>query len=399
MTDSKHNWLRGNDQESTKASFPELFFDLVFVFALIQLSGTLSSDFSIGAVSTSLLFVFALWWVWIQTTWITNLLDAEKEPVRLLLFAMMFLGIVMAIALPRAFTDMGLVFAISYTAMQIARSLFATFAFRGTNDDSYRTFVRISVWVAVASLIWIAGAVSAPEERITFWSLALVIEYLGPVVRYWVPGAGAAPRETLDINGEHLAERCALFVIIALGETILTTGKTASTHIEAAGTILVLCSAFAGTVLMWWIYFHDSQERVSDKAEHSQRPQKTAQYLFTYGHLPIVAGVILTAVGEDFALSSPYEKGEFNHAIALLGGPAVFLVGTAWMKSVAAATTPYSHLTGIALLGAGAVLVPTADNATIQIFATAVLLAVAVWEYLGLQKARAKGGRAAQSAL
>jgi low temperature requirement protein LtrA len=385
MSDQNKSWLRGDDHESTKASFPELFFDLVFVFALIQLSATLASDFSFGVASKSLLLVFALWWVWIQTTWITNLLDAETEPVRLLLFGMMFLGIVMAIALPRAFTDMGLVLAVSYSAMQLARSLFAAFAFRGADDDSFRTFVRINIWVALASVMWVAGGMSGNEQRAVLWSLALVVEYLGPVVRYWVPGRGAGPQETLDINGEHFAERCALFVIIALGETILTTGKTASTHIEAPGTVLVLCSAFAGTVLMWWIYFHDSQEKASEKAEHSERPQKTAQYLFTYGHLPIVAGIILTAVGEDFALSHPDGKGEFNHAIALLGGPALFLAGTAWMKSVAAACIPASHLTGIALLGAGALLVPTANNATIQIFATAVLLATAIWEYLAVR--------------
>lgn len=390
MAEPKHAWLRGDDHEATKASFPELFFDLVFVFALIQLSGTLSSDFSIGAASTSLLFVFALWWVWIQTTWITNLLDAEKEPVRLLLFGMMFLGIVMAIALPRALTDMGLVFAIAYSAMQIARSLFATFAFRGTDGDSFRTFVRIDIWVVTASLIWIAGGIAESNWRVFLWSIALVVEYLGPVVRYWVPGAGSAPRETLDINGEHLAERCALFVIIALGETILTTGKTASTHIEAPGTVLVLCGAFIGTVLMWWIYFHDNQERVSDKAEHTQRPQKTAQHLFTYGHLPIVAGIILTAVGEDFALSAPHEEGSLKHGMALLGGPAVFLVGTAWMRSVAVGSIPYSHLAGIALLVAGSVLVATADNATLQIFATGVLSAVAVWETLSRRQSPAR---------
>lgn len=390
MAESKHEWLRKDDQESTKASFPELFFDLVFVFAFIQLSTTLSADFTFGIAAKGILFVFALWWVWIHTTWITNLLDAEREPVRLLLFALMFLGIGLAIALPRAFTDLGLVFAIAYCAMQIGRSLFAAYAFRGTNQDSYRTFVRINVWVAVSSLLWIAGGLADQQQRIIFWSVALVIEYLGPAIRFWVPGLGAAPPETLDIKAEHMAERCALFVIIALGETILTTGKTASAHLEADGTILVLCSAFVSTVLMWWIYFHDGQERASDKLEESHQPQKTAQYLFTYGHLPIIAGIILTAVGEDFSLSHPQETSVPQHAAALLGGPILFLSGTLWMKAVAARCLPASHVAGIVLLAAGFLLASLVTNATLQIYATAAMLMVAIWEYLAVKRPAAR---------
>ena len=388
MADSKHHWLRKDDKDSTKASFPELFFDLVFVFALIQLSETLASDFSFGIAAEAVLFIFALWWVWIHTTWVTNLLDAEIVPVRLLLFVLMFFGVVLAIALPKAFTDLGLVFALAYSGMQLSRSLFALYAFRGTDDQSYRTFQRITVWLLISCSFWIAGGLAEKEMRVTLWIAALAIEYVAPLIRYWLPGLGSAPQETLDVNGEHLAERCALFVIIALGETILTTGKTASGHFDSTMTPLVLFCAFLSTVLMWWLYFHDGQERAADKAEDDAEPQATADYLFTYGHLPIVAGIILTAVGEDFSLSHPLEKGGFNHAIAVLGGPVLYLTGILWMKTVSARLMPWSHCVGIAILLAGFMIVPFAQNFLIQILASLTLLMVAVWEYVALKQFR-----------
>lgn len=228
MAENHTHWLRKENTDQTKASFPELFFDLVFVFALIQLSESLSDDFSLGIAAEAVLFIFALWWVWIHTTWVMDLLDTEIEPVRLLLFTLMFFGIVMAIALPEAFKGMGLLFAVAYSAMQVSRSLFALYAFRRGDPASFMTFFRITAWLTISSTFWITGGLSEPHLRVVLWIVALVVEYTGPTVRYWVPLIGASPRETLDIDGEHLAERSALFVIIALGETILTLANTRS---------------------------------------------------------------------------------------------------------------------------------------------------------------------------
>lgn len=164
------------------------------------------------------------------------------------------------------------------------------------------TFFRITVWLIISSIFWITGGLPEPNLRVVLWIVALALEYVGPMVRYWVPRLGASPRETLDIDGELLAERSALFVIIALGETILTIGKHTFENLDTEGTPPVLCLSFLTTVLMWWIYFHDGQERAADKAEDTSKPQTTAQYLFTYGHLPIVGGIIFTAFAEDFRL-------------------------------------------------------------------------------------------------
>eukprot|EP00913_Durusdinium_trenchii_P027041 g25376.t1 len=376
-------------KDATKASFPELFFDLVFVFALIQLSQTLAADFSFGIAFDALIFIFALWWVWIHTTWVTNLLDSEILPVRLLLFGLMFLGIVLAIALPKAFAEAGLVFALAYAGMQLSRSLFALYAFKGADDASFLTFARITVWLGLSGALWVAGGVASSESRPLFWVAALAVEYAAPVFRYWLPGMGGSAPETLDVNGEHLAERCALFVIIALGETIITTGKNASAHADEGGMVFVmLVCAFLSTVMMWWIYFHDGQERAADTAEGTSEPQATAQYLFTYGHLPIVAGIILTAVGEDFSLTHPHERGALHHAAAVLGGPMLFLAGTLWMKAVSSRMIPWSHVAGIVVAGACFFLVPHTENYVLQISVVIILFGVALWEYVALKHSR-----------
>ncbi|HEV7323343.1 MAG TPA: low temperature requirement protein A [Ensifer sp.] len=378
-------WIRNPDSNNAKASFPELFFDLVFVFGLIQLSHTLADDFTSATVGEAFLLILAIWWLWINTTWVTNLLDPDIIAVRYMLFASMFASILLAIALPEAFGDHALAFAAIFAAIQLGRSVFAWLAFRGEDRETAMTFLRVTLWAAAAGGLWIAGALLSFEARLIVWAAAIVLEYAGPLIRYRVPGLGGAPRETLILSGEHLAERCALFVIICLGETILTTGRNAVEHMDADLTFAVFCSAFVSTVAMWWIYFHKGQEAAAEKAEKTSKPEAVAHNLFTYGHLPIVAGIILTAVGQDFSLSHAEEDATLKTASVVVGGPALFLCGNIWVKLAASNRLPLSHLAGLialALLLAVFSLVPTY---TLCIGATASLLIASTWDYVGVR--------------
>ncbi|RDJ03332.1 low temperature requirement protein A [Rhizobium grahamii] len=375
--------IRQAEREKGKASFPELFFDLVFAFALLQLSHTLSSDFTSATAGEALILILAVWWVWINTTWVTNLLDTERDPVRHMLFALMFAGILMAIALPEAFGAHALVFAAIYAVTQVGRSAFTAYAFRNTDQQSAKTFCRITAWTILAGILWVAGGVMNFEWRLLFWTLAIALEYAVPLVGYWVPLLGRAPKETLAISGEHMAERCALFVIICLGETILTTGRNAVEHMGTDLTVVVFCSAFLSTVAMWWIYFHHGQEKAAEKAETTSTPEKVAHDLFTYGHLPIVSGIILTAVGEDFSLSDTEARGGFSHMAAIIGGPVLFLIGNIWLKVSAGSRFPTSHLVGIAILAVTGIASSLLANYALNVAATAALLVTAVWEYRG----------------
>lgn len=380
------SWIRQEGQDAGKASFPELFFDLVFVFALIQLSHALAKDFGPTAALEAGILILSLWWLWIHTTWITNLLNTEKEPVRILLFILMFGGVLLAIALPEAFAEQGLVFVLIYSVMQVGRSLFALYAFKDEDRQSFLVFVRVTIWLAVSSLFWLAGGLVDLADRILLWGIALAIEYAGPACRYVVPGLASSDEDRLHLSGEHLAERCALFVIICLGETILTTGRTATEYMNSGLTFIVFCSAFVSTVAMWWIYFHHGQEEASRKAENAEEKAKIAHNLFNYGHLPIVAGIILTAVGEDFSLSHAREGATMREAIAILGGPVLFLSGNIGVKIAAAYQRPVSHFAGVAALCL-VLPVPGIPLFVLQLASTGILLLVALWEYLALKKA------------
>ena len=378
-------WIKQDGHEAEKATFPELFFDLVFVFALIQLSHALAKDFGPTAALEAGILILSLWWLWIHTTWITNLLNTEKEPVRLLLFVLMFGGVLLAIALPEAFAEQGFVFALIYSAMQVGRSLFALYAFKGEDRQSFLVFVRVTIWLVISSLFWLAGGLVDLTDRILLWGIALAIEYAGPAFRYVVPGLKASDADKLHLSGEHLAERCALFVIICLGETILTTGRTATEYMNSGLTFIVFCSAFVSTVTMWWIYFHHGQEEASRKAEHADEKAKIAQNLFNYGHLPIVAGIILTAVGEDFSLSHAHEGTTMRESLAILGGPILFLAGNIGVKIAATYQRPISHFAGVAALCL-LLPVPGVPLFALQLASTGILLLVALWEYLALKK-------------
>ena len=204
----------------------ELFFDLVFVFAVTQLSHTLLHHFTpLGAVQVTLLFL-AVWWVWVYTTWVTNWLDPEQTPVRILLFLLMLGGLVLSTSIPTAFEGRGLWFAIAYAAMQVGRTLSGCWRRRGIATLVRHNAVRILVWLCVSGVFWIPGGFAEGETRLYFWAVALAIEYVSPAVRFWIPGLGVSSVEAWAVEGGHMAERCSLFIIIALGKSVVVTGAT-----------------------------------------------------------------------------------------------------------------------------------------------------------------------------
>ena len=176
-----------------RVTYIELFFDLVFVFAITQLShGLLHHLTPLGAFQAALLFL-AVWWVWIYTCWITNWLDPERPAVRLLLLALMLAGLVMSMSLPEAFEDKGLAFAIAFVLMQVGRSLFVAWALRRHNARNYRNFLRITAWLAVSGACWIAGGLSEGPQRMALWGLAVAIEFASPSLGFWTPAIQQAP--------------------------------------------------------------------------------------------------------------------------------------------------------------------------------------------------------------
>jgi low temperature requirement protein LtrA len=375
---------RGRHEEG-RVTFVELFFDLVFVFAITQLSHALLEDLTVtGAAHVSLLLL-AVWWVWVYTAWITNWLDPQRSFVRLLLFALMLAGLVLSASIPTAFAETGLVFAGAYAFMQVGRTLFMIWASGVHSARNLRNFQRVIVWLLASAVLWVAGGLAGENLRVILWLAALAIEYISPAAGFFVPGLGRSTTEDWDIEGGHLAERCGLFIIIALGESILVTGATLAGLAWDAPTVTAFIVAFVGSVAMWWIYFNVGAERGSREIAHSANPGRLGRLVYTYMHIVIVAGIIVCAAADEVVLMHPLGHAEASAVAVILGGPAIYLVGNILFKRAIVGRMPLSHLVGLALL---ALLLPFAAVATplaLGAATSATLVIVATWETISLR--------------
>jgi low temperature requirement protein LtrA len=205
---ARHHLFRTRDtHDHSPVTYIELFFDLVFVFAITQLSHRLIDHLTfVGALETLVLFL-AIWWVWIYTSWVTNWLDPDRGNVRLMLIAMMIGGLVLSSAIPEAFGKTGLMFALAYVAMQLFRTLYMVWASAAPHEARRRNFMRISFWILLSVPFWLAGAFAEPFARLGFWAVALAIEYAGPFAFFRTPGLGSSTVDDWDISGAHMAER------------------------------------------------------------------------------------------------------------------------------------------------------------------------------------------------
>ena len=306
------------------------------------------------------MLLLAVWWVWIGTSWVTNWLDPERVTVRMMMFALMAAGLVLSAAIPQAFGERGMAFAVAYVAMQVGRSLFMAGALRGRSESNYRNFQRVAVWMAFSGLFWLAGGLLGGSWRLGLWAVGAVIDYLGPTQGFRVPGLGRSTTADWDVEGGHLAERCGLFVIIALGESVLVAGETFSRLAWTGEASAALATVFLGTVALWAVYFNLGAERARRTIVASDDPGALARAAYTYVHLVIVAGIILVAVGGEAVLAHPFGHAEAGTTAVILGGPALYLAGNALFKRESAPRLPLSHLAGI---GALALLAPFAARA------------------------------------
>lgn len=387
----RRNLLRDRAaHQEEKVGSVELFFDLVFVFAVTQLSHALiAHPDPKGFLQAGILFI-AVWWVWVETVWVTNWLDVRNIEVRLLLFALMGVALVMTISLPGAFADRAAIFVAAYVATRFTRHLFMLAALARHNRPNYVGFVRITLWAAIETIFWVAGLLAETGgARMTLWGGAIAILNIAPMLGYWLPGLGATDTRVWDIEGHHFSERCGLFIIIALGESILVTGAAFGTAIWNGATIAAFASAFVSTLAMWWLYFDVGAERAAKRLAEDADPGRLARLAYTYFHIPIVAGIIVTAASDEMALAHPLGHAGTAEIFCLVGGPALYLFGNLIFKRTNARHFPLSHLVGLGLL---TVILPFARELSplhLSLAATGALVIVAIWEMRSLKDTRA----------
>lgn len=336
--------------DAHRVTFVELFFDLVFVFAVTQVSHILLHKQDAAELGHTAMLMIVVWVVWINTTWATNWLNPERGQVRALLIVLMLLGILMSSAIPEAFSDKAVLFAFSLVAFQLVRSSFTVLAFARHRPDHAVNFVRIGLWEVVSGALWIGGAFAPEEVRIWIWLVALVLDCIGPRARFWLPWLGSSPVGTWDVSGEHMAERVSLFFIIVLGESIIVTGTTFAESPLEWPYVLAFLAAFAGTVLMWLLYFAHGQQRGSDYISHASERGMIAQVAYTYVPILMVFGIVLSAVADGLILDNPLEEATPWTAWLTCGSSALFLLGNALFRRAIGGRVLGANMLGVLVL-------------------------------------------------
>lgn len=388
--------LRPTDSSrADRVTYVELFFDLMFVLALTQLSAYLFENQTPLGAFEGIIMVCALWWAWVSTTWVTNWLDPVTLPVRGAVVALGFVALVMSVSIAEAFGDRAWAFAVSYVVLQIGRTGFIVWATVRHDRRVARDFALILGWTVVGGALWIVGAVLPNAWQLPVWTAALALELLGTILGYPVPGRGRVLIHSWDLSGPHIAERTSLFVLIAVGEGLLVTGFAFVEKESSVSSIAALVTAFVTAAAAWWIYF-DHGERVGAEAiEASDEPGRLARTAYTWVHLPIIAGIVLMSVGDKEMLSHPDQRSAAA-TIVIAGAPILFLAGTVlfrrtlerrWARAQLIGLVALTVLTGVAFF------LPFFDALRLSVAAAVLLVAVAAGETVErVRRGRRAGG-------
>ncbi|WBB69553.1 low temperature requirement protein A [Micromonospora sp. WMMD812] len=374
MESSGDELLRRPEQPQ-RATFLELFFDLAFVFALSQLSHALIQNLAWSGAFQALVLLLAVWRIWIATAWITDRFDPQRPVIQLLVIASLVGSLVVAVALPDAFGEQGLVFAGAYLAVNMGRGLVLVIALR--HRELKRTAGRALFWYGLSAVPWIAGALSHGTTRGALWMLAIALDYAAYALHFPAPGLGRTPKWALPTVAEHLAERYQQIFIIALGELILVTGLTLRGTGFTPDTSAAFVVAIATTTLLWRIYIHRAGALTAEAIAAAREPAHLAASTIR-AHLVMVAGVVLTAISTEIVIEHPLGRTPPAWIAVILGGPALFLVGRAGFEHAVFARVSRDRPIGVLVLAALAPAMLHAPPIMVAIAATAVLAGIAI---------------------
>ena len=356
-----------------RTGYLELFFDLVFVFAVTQLVTVLHRDHGLTGWRNAVLLAWLIWWAWSQFAWAGNAIDLDRRSTRVAMLALTGVTLLAAAAIPEAAADGGgLRFAVPYAVVCLGG---LALYWRGVrNDPAYRAALRRYVPIAlVPPLVVLAGGFVDPGVRPWFWLTAVVID---------LASALAAGRGEFHVAPGHFAERHALIVLIALGESIVAIGATVAGAPLTASVGGVVAVAFVILGAQWWGYFDWVQaaaERRIAAEPDLQRRGRLARDLFTFGHFPIVLGSVLVAFGIENAVAHPTDRLPTYALWAVGAGLALFAGGFVAGNARAAGTVLPERVVGLAVaVVVTAVLGPRVGAITLLgiLAATFVLLAV-----------------------
>ncbi|MEU4335269.1 low temperature requirement protein A [Micromonospora lupini] len=372
-----HPLLRTRDAPKQPA-FIELFFDLVYVFALTQLTRLLVNDLTLQGGFEALVLFLALWWIWVLTAWMTDQFDPQHASVQWYVVLVMFGIFLMAIQVPEGFHGNGPFFAAIFAAISLGRFLFVVWAARRTVVLNH--VLRARFWFLVSALGWIPGAFVQGWARGILWLSALTVDYVSAALRWPTPWRlGHALGPALEITATHVAERYRQVFIIALGEIVLALGMTFTDTGSDAFTLrraVAITLSFASAALMWRLYVYQAGSQLGPAITEARDPHRLSQWS-SFAHMAMIAGTILTAVGFTLVMEHPTAHTPPSWVAGIIGGPALFLAGRVGFEYVIFGRVTLPRPIGILVLaGLSPVVVHLPPEATVA-STTAVLIALA----------------------
>ncbi|MGH3129131.1 MAG: low temperature requirement protein A [Gaiellaceae bacterium] len=297
----------------------ELFFDLTLVFAITQVTVMLADDPTWGGVFRGMLVLAALWWAWTAYAWLTSTLDVDEGGVRLVMLGSMAAMFGVALAVPGAFGDDALLFGVAYFLVRLLHLVLSGIVGRDDPDRRGAILRYAPTALVGASLLVLAGFLEG-DVRTAVWLVALAIDYLGPVV----VGVGGGWR----VAPEHFAERHGLIVLIALGESIIAIGIGAGLELDT-GVIVAAALGIVVVSALWWLYFDVAAIIARRRLIQATGLElhRLALHAYSYMHLPLIAGIVLFALGLKTTVDHTGDPLATVPAVALCGGAALYLVG------------------------------------------------------------------------
>ncbi|MEU5903257.1 low temperature requirement protein A [Micromonospora sp. NPDC047467] len=332
------SWMRGLGESRSPrgATVLELLFDIVYVFALARLAGRVADDLTIvrhtllSEAGQTLLIFTAMWMIWSLNALMASSYDPRRSDIQVILLATMFGTLVLAVSLPQAFGQRGLIFACTYVIVQVGRPLYLTLALRGQLGGLLAA--RVLAWHVASGVLWIGGGISGGMGRGVFWTIALSIEVIGAASHWPAPRLGAQRFTRMVVISEvHLAERYNQFFMIALAEVVLEAGAAVSFPGFSTARTVTLIAAFVAVVAYWRIYFYHvapGQTATGLSAGGALRLAHSAGFSL----LLIVGGIICTAVGFGQVIEDPDPPIDWALVVIIFGGPVLFLIGRSFLE-------------------------------------------------------------------
>jgi low temperature requirement protein LtrA len=370
------------EETERRTSYVELFFDLVFVFAITQVATLLVGDTSTGGFVRAALVLFLVYWAWGGYAWMTNAVDVESITVRVAYLLGMGASFFMALGVPRAFDDEGAWFVVPLFIVRVLLVGLYTWGLRGDRAHQ-RAMLQLAPWFLLAPAVVLAGGFVDDPARAWIWGVAIAIDVLGVL---------SVGRAGFRVSPSHFAERYALFVIIALGESIVAIGVGASELERDLTFAVAVAIGFVGVAALWWAYF-DWPVRAMDRTLHVTPPDertRLARDVFTLGHYPIVLGIVFFAVAAKKTLEHPSDPLSDGGRAALGIGVAVYLLGFALGRYRAVRRVAWERLLGAATALVAALVLDEIDALALLTLVIAVLAVDTAVESFRLRAFRAE---------